>query len=199
MADALDSGSSGRKAVEVQVLLSAPMNHTGFGASETYPAFGGTGRLSDRHRGNIIKSVITIFLLLIIIFSGCTTPTGVLKLEKTEIETPDISFNGTYLVATGKGKAPSDIEQSGRKKLMANRAAKINALSNLSNGVFAILNRKSAIRGKINITSYVRNAEFVAEEFSEDLNSATVKARLPLNGNNSIAELIQVEKIIIVE
>jgi len=138
-------------------------------------------------------------LLLTILLPGCAPQTGVLKLKKPEIETPDVSFNGTYLVATGKGKAPDDVEQSGRKKLMANRAAKINALSNLSNSVFAILNRKGAIKGKINITSYVKNAEFVDEEFSEDLNSATVKARLPLNGNNSIAELIQVEKIIIIE
>lgn len=134
-----------------------------------------------------------------IFFSGCAPQTGVLKLEKAEIETPGININGNYLVATGNGNAPNEIEQPGRKKLMANRAAKIDALSNLSNSIFVMLNKKGTIKGKINITSYVRGAEFTDEQISEDCSTAVVKARLPLNGNNSIAELIQVKEIVLEE
>ncbi|MDD5645053.1 MAG: hypothetical protein PHO00_06370 [bacterium] len=120
-----------------------------------------------------------------------------LKLEKTEIETSVINLNGNYLVASGTGKAPENIRNTAQRKLMSKRAAKINALSNLSNSVFEILNKKGSIKGKIDITSYARNAEFIYEGIPEDCDTAVVKARLPLNGNNSIAELIQVKKIII--
>ncbi|MBN2190773.1 MAG: hypothetical protein JW728_06155 [Candidatus Aureabacteria bacterium] len=137
--------------------------------------------------------------MLTIILQGCASPTGILKLKKSEIETPGINISGNYLVAIGSGNAPKDIEQPGRKKLMANRAAKIDALSNLSNSIFAILSKKGTIKGKINITSYVRGAEFTDEEISEDCDTAVVKARLPLNGGNSIAELIQVKEIILEE
>jgi len=108
----------------------------------------------------------------------------------------EIAANRDALVVTGSATAPAD-KPRGQGRLMAERAAKLDALRQLAAVVGEV--RVQAIPGgrQINIEGFVQGAQQLSASFDSTNGMAQVTLQLPLNGPAGLAAALGYDRTVV--
>lgn len=147
-----------------------------------------------------IKSKIIYLILLLAGFSlssltGCMYGLNVYDANHTKNIIPGIekanAVDATFvsILATGRGLAPENGSEQ-KKKLLADRAAVVDAYRNLSERITGFilagytnqgLNEISIDRIRVESNTYIRGAQVLEVVYFEGVSTATVKVLVPAN------------------
>jgi hypothetical protein len=101
------------------------------------------------------------------------------------------------LVVTGQGTAPAG-KSTGQGRLMAQRAAKMDALVQLATAVGDFQMKSSGNGARLDVKGFVQGAREVETAYDSTNGLARVTLELPLNGVGGVAGALGFDRILIV-
>jgi hypothetical protein len=132
---------------------------------------------------------------VVVLTTGCPPKKPQEKLLTVEPRA-EIAADQDALVVTGQGVAPAD-KPAGQGRLMAQRAAKMDALRQLAAVVGDFRMKSTASGAQINIEGFVQDAQEVQASYDSTNGIARVTLRLPLNGIGGVAKALGYDRILV--
>ncbi|MBM3891532.1 MAG: hypothetical protein FJ388_20665 [Verrucomicrobia bacterium] len=110
----------------------------------------------------------------------------------------EITAERDALVVTGSGAAPAD-RAGAQGRLMAQAAARYDALRQLAAAVGDFRMKSTASGTQINIEGFVQGAQEVKSGYDSASGIARVTLRLPLNGLGGVANALGYDRILVAD
>ena len=108
----------------------------------------------------------------------------------------EITAERDALLVTGTGAAPAD-RAGGQGRLMAQAAAKYDAMRQLAAVVGDFRMKSTASGAQINIEGFVKGAQEVKTDYDSASGIARVTLRMPLNGMGGVANALGYDRILV--